>query len=65
MTEEIKSPFKFKQFEIDDSDCTMKVGTDAVLLGAWASIDECSKILDIGTGSGIIAIMMAQRNQTA
>lgn len=43
----------------------MKVGTDGVLLGAWASVDEGAQILDIGTGTGLIALMCAQRNQTA
>lgn len=51
--------FSFKQFTIDDSRCAMKVGTDGVLLGAWASTG--SRILDIGTGSGLIALMLAQR----
>ena len=41
----------------------MKVGTDAVLLGAWANTDQCKNILDIGTGTGIIALMLAQRSQ--
>ncbi len=51
--------FRFKQFTINDGLSAMKVGTDGVLLGAWAH--GGSRILDIGTGSGIIAIMMAQR----
>lgn len=54
--------FTFKQFHIDHSKCAMKVGTDGTLIGAWASMPytECS-ILDIGTGTGLIAIMAAQR----
>ena len=44
---------------------SMRVGTDAVLLGAWAEIKNAKKILEIGTGSGIIALMMAQRNELA
>ena len=54
--------FKFKQFTIWQSDCAMKVGTDGTLLGAWAqaSSGPC-RILDIGTGTGLIALMMAQR----
>jgi len=51
--------FKFKQFTIWQSDCAMKVGTDGTLLGAWA--EGGRKILDIGTGTGLIALMMAQR----
>lgn len=51
--------FSFKQFSVDDALTAMKVGTDGVLVGAWA--DGGSRILDIGTGSGLIALMMAQR----
>jgi tRNA1Val (adenine37-N6)-methyltransferase len=54
--------FHFKKFSIDDSKAAMKIGTDAVLLGAWAPCDNETRILDIGTGSGILALMMAQRN---
>ena len=53
------SVFTFKQFKIEQSGCAMKVGTDGVLLGAWARGGE--RILDVGTGSGLIALMMAQR----
>ena len=54
--------FRFKQFSIEDDGATMKVGTDAVMLGALVSpIKEPQKILDIGTGCGVIALMMAQR----
>lgn len=56
-----RKPFQFKQFEIYHDKCSMKVGTDGVLLGAWADISETTKILDIGTGTGLIAIMLAQR----
>lgn len=55
-------PFKFKQFEVNQKWATMKVGTDGVLLGAWTQVDNRSLALDIGTGTGLIAIMMAQRN---
>jgi len=53
--------FRFKQFTVCDDRATMKVGTDAVLLGAWVDISLTKNILDIGTGSGIIALMMGQR----
>lgn len=51
----------FKQFEVHDADCAMKVGTDALLLGAWSYVSEARKIIDAGTGSGIVALMAAQR----
>jgi tRNA1Val (adenine37-N6)-methyltransferase len=56
-------PFKFKQFEIQQDKCAMKIGTDAVLLGAWTSIDTNPfSVLDIGSGTGILALMLAQRS---
>lgn len=51
--------FQFKQFTIRQAQCAMKVGTDGVLLGAWAKGGQ--RILDVGTGTGLIALMMAQR----
>ena len=55
--------FTFKQFAIKQDRCAMKIGTDGVLLGAWAPIDNHPfSILDIGTGTGIIALMLAQRS---
>lgn len=57
------SYFSFKQFTIWHDKCAMKVGTDGVLLGAWAHVNNCRYILDIGTGSGLIALMVAQRSQ--
>ena len=53
------SQFTFKQFTIHQDRCAMKVGTDGVLLGAWAN--GGNNILDIGTGTGLVALMMAQR----
>ncbi len=56
-----KSVFKFKEFELIQEKSAMKVGTDGVLLGAWAHVEKPGKILDIGTGTGLIALMLAQR----
>lgn len=53
--------FHFKQFSIDQTGCAMKINTDGVLLGALANADEPEHILDIGTGTGVIALMLAQR----
>ena len=54
-----KDIFTFKQFTVHQDRCAMKVGTDGVLLGAWA--EGGMRILDVGTGTGLIALMMAQR----
>ena len=56
-----KSSFKFKQFTIFHDKCAMKVGTDGVLLGTWAPADGAERILDVGTGTGLIALQLAQR----
>jgi tRNA1Val (adenine37-N6)-methyltransferase len=53
--------FQFKQFIIKQDRCAMKVGTDGVLLGAWIKTGKFEHILDIGTGTGLIALMLAQK----
>ena len=59
--------FRFKQFTVWHDCCAMKVGTDGVLLGAWCPLPRCAcaRVLDIGTGSGLIALMTAQRLQSS
>lgn len=55
-------PFKFKQFTIQQDRCAMKIGMDSVLLGAWTSVKSNPfSILDIGAGTGVLSLMMAQR----
>lgn len=54
--------FRFKKFTVWHDKCGMKVGTDGVLLGAWCNVSNASKALDIGSGSGLISLMLAQRN---
>ncbi|ART80124.1 tRNA1(Val) (adenine(37)-N6)-methyltransferase [Oceanisphaera avium] len=53
--------FTFKQFHINHDRCAMKVGTDGILLGAWVTLAQAKRILDVGTGSGLVALMLAQR----
>ena len=57
------SEFRFKQFTIQQARAAMKVGTDGVLLGAWASVEQApDSILDIGAGTGLLSLMLAQRS---
>jgi len=57
----MKGVFQFKQFSVDQTGCAMKINTDGVLLGALTVAYEPKNILDIGTGTGVIALMLAQR----
>jgi tRNA1Val (adenine37-N6)-methyltransferase len=57
--------FRFKQFQLTDAHSAMKVGMDAVLLGSWLQTRNYQKVLDVGCGSGLIALMMAQRFASA
>lgn len=58
----MSQPFRFKEFTIHQDQTAMKVGTDGVLLGAWCGVDHFpDSILDIGSGTGLIALMLAQR----
>lgn len=58
-------PFKFKQFEIQQSKNVFRVGTDGVLLGVLADVECASCVLEVGTGTGLISLMLAQRNSKA
>lgn len=57
--------FRFKQFAVDTLGCGQKLGTDSVLLGAWANLDGAGSALDMGAGSGVLALMCAQRSASA
>ena len=59
----MEKPFKFKQFSVKQNRCAMKIGTDGVLLGAWTPVkNNPFSILDVGAGTGILSLMMAQRS---
>ncbi len=64
-TKTANSPFRLKQFTLSHDRCAMKVGTDGILLGAWAHVEGCDRILDIGCGCGLLSLMAAQRNAMA
>lgn len=59
------SHFRFKQFTVRQDQCAMKVCTDACVLGAWAEVEDADRILDIGAGTGLLSLMVAQRNSYA
>jgi len=59
----MNKPFEFKRFTIEQDKCAMKIGTDGVLLGAWTSVEENpDSVLDIGSGTGLLSLMIAQRS---
>ena len=62
MTKKIYSPFQFKKFSITQNNAAMKIGTDGILLGAWTKTSNYKNGLDIGTGTGVISLMLCQRN---
>lgn len=53
--------FRFKRFDVRHDKCAMKVGTDGVLLGAWARVNDGGRVLDVGCGSGLVSLMLTQR----
>jgi len=59
----MSTPFTFKEFTVQQDRCAMKIGTDGVLLGAWTSVDHNPfSILDVGAGTGVLSLMLAQRS---
>lgn len=60
-----RTPFKFKQFTVSHEVSSMPIGVDAVLLGCWADVNATKRILDVGTGCGVIALICAQRAKSA
>lgn len=60
-----KDSFQFKQFTIFHDRCAMKVGTDGVLLGAWCPISDNDLVLEVGAGSGLVSLMLAQRSKAS
>ncbi len=59
----MSKPFQFKQFNVQQDQCAMKIGTDSVLLGAWTPLDTNQfSVLDIGAGTGVLSLMLAQRS---
>lgn len=61
-----RKPFHFKKFSLYQDRCAMKIGTDGALIGAWTEVEDVSeaRLLDIGTGTGLLALMLAQRNRS-
>ncbi|WP_296380664.1 methyltransferase [Winogradskyella sp.] len=59
----MNKPFQFKEFSVNQDKCAMKIGTDSVILGAWTSIEHHPfSVLDIGAGTGVLSLMLAQRS---
>ena len=58
------SIFKFKQFQVNQKNSAMKIGTDSMLLGALVAVESKKEALDIGTGTGVLSLMIAQRNSS-